>query len=364
MTDAPRRVLYIDDDAGIRRLVQRDFERHGYAVTPAADGTEGLRLAAAEPFDAICLDHFMPGQDGLETLAALRALPEPPPVIYVTGSEEGRIAVSALRAGSADYVIKEAGGDFLMLLRAAVADAIEREALRRAKEAAEREVREARDRAEELARQRAMLLREVNHRVANSLQLIASLTRLQENTLTDPAARGALAEMRSRVAAVAQVHRRLYTSDDVNNVALDDYLAGLVGELERSMALTPQGCGISLDAEPLSVPTDKAVSLGVIVAELVTNAVKYAYPEGGGPIRIRLRAPRGSAPGGEPASRAGDATLTVEDDGIGSGGAGPTRGTGLGRRVVEALAGSLGGRVEAQERSRGTAIVVSFPAGE
>ncbi|MFX5157751.1 response regulator, partial [Acinetobacter baumannii] len=79
---APKgRVLYIDDDAGLRRLVVRDLGRHGYAVTAAADGAEGVRLAAGGGFAAICLDHYMPGQDGLETLVQLRALPDPPPVI-------------------------------------------------------------------------------------------------------------------------------------------------------------------------------------------------------------------------------------------------------------------------------------------
>ncbi len=342
MKELPR-ILYIDDEAGLRRLVQRDLERHGYAVTTAAGGAEGVRLAAGGGFAAICLDHYMPGQDGLETLAQLRALPDPPPVLYVTGSDEGRIAVAALRAGAADYVIKDTGGEFLTLLRAAIEDAIGREALHRAKLEAEAAVREARDRAEELARQRALLLREVNHRVANSLQLIASLTRMQENALEDEAARQALATMRHRVAAVAQVHRRLYTSDDVRNVALDEYLAGLLQEIGQAT-----DGRIILLAEPVTVPTDCAVSLGVIVSELVTNAIKYAYPEGeAGPIRVRLRAEDGHG------------VLAVEDEGVGAADSSPA-GTGLGRRIVTALTGSVGGTVEQRSGPQGTAVTIRF----
>ena len=229
--------------------MQRDLERHGYTVATAAEGATGVAMATAGGFDAICLDHYMPGQDGLDTLEALRTLPGLPPIIYVTGSDEGRIAVAALRAGAVDYVIKEAGGHFLVLLRAAIDGAIERARLRLAHERAEAAVREARDRAEELATQRAMLLREVNHRVANSLQLIASLTRLQEGAVRDPAAREALAAMRNRIAAVAQVHRRLYTSDDVRSVALQDYLGGLLEEIGRSVG----GRAIELAAEPMEV---------------------------------------------------------------------------------------------------------------
>jgi two-component sensor histidine kinase len=345
---AARRILYIDDEAALRRLVQRDLERHGYGVAAAADGAEGVRIAQeAGPgaFAAICLDHYMPGQDGLKTLEQLRALPDPPPVIYVTGSEEGRVAVAALRAGAADYVIKETGGEFQALLRAAIEGAIEREGLKRAKQAADTAMRAARDRAEELAQARAVLLREVNHRVANSLQLIASLTRLQEGSVADPAAREALAIMRSRVDAVAQVHRRLYTSDDVHQVALHEYLAGLVEELGRSVG----GVAITLSTAPLSVPTDRAVSLGVIVTELVTNALKYAYPAGAaqGPVRVRL-AMEGEA-----------GLLEVEDEGVGSNGPAPG-GTGLGRRIVEALTQTISGSVEHQSGPGGTRVTVRF----
>lgn len=346
---APRgRILFIDDEAGLRRLVQRDLERHGYTVATAADGPEGVRLAGAEQFDAICLDHYMPGQDGLETLAQLRALPSPPPIIYVTGSEEGRIAVAALRAGAADYVIKEAGREFLTLLRAAIEGAIEREILRRAHEAAEAAIRDARDRAEKLAQQRALLLREVNHRVANSLQLIASLARLQESAVQDAAARDALAVVRNRIAAVAQVHRRLYTSDDVNRVALDEYLRGLLQEIGHSVG----GHDILLEAMPLTVPTDRAVSLGVIVTELVTNAIKYAYPDGtSGPIRVRLSA------------RGETGLLLVEDEGVGTTAHGSSSGTGLGRRIVESLSASLGGKVETSSGRSGTTVAISFALG-
>ena len=83
--------------------------------------------------------------------------------------------------------------------------------------------------------QREMLLSEVNHRVANSLALVASMTHMQSNTVSDPTARAALEEMQTRITAIASVHRRLYTSGDVLIVAFGDYLAGLANELETIM---------------------------------------------------------------------------------------------------------------------------------
>ena len=113
-------ILYIDDDEGLRRLVRRALERRGYRVDLAASGAEGVAMASANCYDLVAVDHYMPGQDGLATLSALTALPSPPPVIYVTGSEESRIAVAALKAGAIDYVVKIVGEDFFDLLARAI----------------------------------------------------------------------------------------------------------------------------------------------------------------------------------------------------------------------------------------------------
>jgi PAS domain S-box-containing protein len=137
---APRaRILYIDDDPGLCRLVQKDLERQGYVVEIATDGASGLVRIAGGGIDIVALDHYMPNQDGLETLTSIRDLAEPPPVIYVTAAQEGRVAVAALKAGAADYVAKDVEGEFLPLLQRAIDAALDAVMLRRAKEAAEAE---------------------------------------------------------------------------------------------------------------------------------------------------------------------------------------------------------------------------------
>ncbi len=342
-TGAAPRILYIDDDDALRRLVSRALGRHGYDVASAASGAEGVAMAAGGGFDLVAVDHYMPGMDGLETLAAITALSDPPPVVYVTGSDEGRIAVAALKAGAADYVVKTVGEDFFDLLSASFAQVLDRARLERAKAAAEAELRVTNARLE-------AMLSEVNHRVANSLQLVSAMIGLQKGVLTDERAREMLEDTQRRIRAIAQVHRRLYTANDVEQVDLRDYLGALVEELGESWSSDALPRTLTLTAEPIRVKTDRAVSIGVIITELVTNACKYAYPDGGGEVRIFVR------------EADGHCVLTVEDDGCGMAADQKPQGTGLGAKLIRVMSQSLQTAVEYDPAHRGVRAVLRVPA--
>ncbi len=326
--------------------MQATLSRNGYDVVLADGGAEGLALLATERFDAVALDHFMPVRDGLEVLADIVALPEHPPVIYASGSDEGRIAIAALKAGAADYVIKDVGGAFLELLQNAVDNAVAQDLLRQQRADALREMREARERAE-------TLLSEVNHRVANSLALVGSFVFMQQRGLgvDQVQARAALADVQVRISAIAQIHRRLYTSEDVSTIDMDTYLEGLVEELATAMTSDGFQRPIRLTAENVRMATDRAVSLGVIVTELVTNACKYAYlPGEAGEIRVALKREETAL------------SLTVEDDGVGMPEGASPKGTGLGTRIVRAMATSLQASQLPVVCQRGTRVVFSIPS--
>lgn len=340
----PRRILYIDDDPGLSRLVQKLLGRRGHTVETATNGESGIEMARDGDFELIAVDHYMPGKDGLETLAELRQMPKCPPVIYVTGSEESAVAVAALKAGAADYVVKSAGEDFVDLLEQSFAQALETGRLIGAKEEAEAGLLAANQRLE-------ALLREVNHRVANSLQLVGAMVSMQAKLMSDAPSREALADTERRIQAIAQVHRRLYTSDDVESVAMDEYLSAIVEELQATWSSPVSPRTIRLEAEALRLHTDKAVSLGVIVNELVSNACKYAYDEGK-PGEIRIRFTRDSGDGFR---------LEVEDDGRGIKKDSGPQGTGLGSKLIDAMARSLSSSLEFDPAHAGCRAVLVAP---
>ncbi len=245
------KILVIDDDEGQLRLAERRLGRLGFDVVGQASAADGLaRLESGERFDAIALDHYLPGMDGLQILARIRTLAEPPPVVYVTALDEARLAVTALKAGATDYVVKTPDLAYYDLLAAALRQAVIRE-----------EERRARVRAEEA---REILLQEMSHRVKNVmavLQSVAELSARRAATLED-----FLTAFRSRVGALVAAHQLLIDSS-WRGVRLPD--------LARAVLEPQLGDRLSLDIEPISIDPTMANMFALVLHELATNAVKY-----------------------------------------------------------------------------------------
>lgn len=335
----------MDDDAGLRRLVQRALERRGFAVTVAENAEEGLALLRSHPFDLVAIDHHMPGKSGREMLDDIVAAEDHPPVVFVTGNDDTAVAVEAMQAGASDFVVKTVGESFFDLLAGRFRQAFSRNRLEREKRAAEAELRAANERLE-------MLVREVHHRVSNSLQMVLSFVSMQAGQTADPSARDALQATQNRIQAISKVHHRLYTRDDLTTIDLDDYLGTLVEELRASMDKGDRPVALDLRADPVLVSPDEAVSIGVIVNELVSNAAKYAFADGdGGSITIEL------------AGQEGGYTLSVTDDGTGFDSAAPATGTGMGMRIVNAVTRSLDSQLESLAPAKGSAFRLAVKRG-
>jgi chemotaxis protein methyltransferase CheR len=230
-------------------------------------------------------------------------------------------------------------------LLVAVEDVTERRTLEREKDEFLRE-------KDELLRQKDLLLQEMNHRVNNSLQIIASILLLKAQTVQSEEIRRHLRDAHERVMAVATVQEQLHPIPFGAEIEARNYLTRLCESLAASMILDDQPVSIRVEAGEGSTTSEQAVSMGLIATELVINALKHAFPGGAkGAILVGFE------------STASAWRLFVSDDGVGIGthlADAPTR-AGLGTSIVEALTRQLGGRVTTAAASPGTTVSVTVP---
>ena len=327
-------VLCVGDDEHVIALMQRVFRDDGHDVDQAIDAATGLARVRRGDVAAVILQLEPLNPSALEFLYEINRLPQPPPVVYVTATSDLEVATKALKAGAAGFVVRTEGRDFEVQLLAALQQSLDQARVHREKDRAHTEVRAARDRA-------MTLLEEVNHRVANSLALVVSLVRMQAAATPDANAKSVLAETQARISAVANLHRTLYASETVLAVDLATYLHALIDELRQSIAAATHTVTLSVQTVSARIGTERAVAIGMIATELITNAIKYAYPDGLGEVRLLLeKDPEGGL------------TLAIEDDGVGFTGD-FEKGGGLGGRIVWAMARSLGTEVNYEKPARG-----------
>lgn len=209
------------------------------------------------------------------------------------------------------------------------------------------ERKDAEARLTALLAQRELLLQEMNHRVRNNLQVVGSLLNLQARKIKDKAAQQAFADAYGRIVAVANVQKHL-DHTNVGKVEFGKYLQGLADQLLKGFGLNGR-VAIDVEAEAGALDLDRAVPLGLIVNELVTNALKYAFaPTDQGRIAIRYRR-----------NADGTCSLSVSDNGQGLSSDSEHPESGLGLGLVESFARQVGGTV-AIESTSGLKITVTF----
>jgi two-component sensor histidine kinase len=198
-----------------------------------------------------------------------------------------------------------------------------------------------------------LLLREATHRFKNDLSVIIALLRMQERSIEDPKARAALKAASDRLAVMGRVHERLRRSDgSVAVVSTDEFIQGLCDDLKAALiGLRPISMQVAVERHLLS--QDRAVAVGLIINELLTNALKHAFPDDRhGHVRVSFE-------------RAGEGfVLRMSDNGVGIAPHTGTKGSGLGQRLVRSMADQIGGTldIKPEEGGAGTVVTVRFPA--
>lgn len=209
----------------------------------------------------------------------------------------------------------------------------------------------AEDRLRASLREKEVLLRELHHRVKNNMQIVSSLLRLQATQAHDTRLQAMCRDSQERIRTMSLVHEQLYASERLDTIPAQAYIENIVATLVKSRGISRQRITVRVDADDIVMGMDEAVPCGLIINELVSNALKHAFPEGRGSIHVSLSAP-------DDAHR----LIRVYDDGCGlPQGMDVHAAKTLGLQLVDALAAQLGGELSIIN-AHGTDIRILFPA--
>ncbi len=386
LTEDTVSILIVDDRPDKLMALESVISHLGQTIVKAESGREALRCLLHQDFAVILLDINMPGMDGFETAALIRQRrnSEHTPIIFVTGISDTDPHVSrGYSLGAVDYILTPVLPD---VLRTKVAVFVELHkktqqirqqaaSLRRAHDELEVRVRErtaelaganaalkveiavrrqAEAKVRESLKEKEILLKEIHHRVKNNLQVVSSLLRLQAAGIKDEATAALFYESQTRVRSMALIHEELYQAGNLARVDFASYLRRLLPDLARTYrADASEKIDLKIEAEDVSLPVDRAIPCGLIVNELITNALKHGFPDGRpGNIQVRLQALQQQT------------SLAIRDDGIGF----PPeldfrQSRSLGLQLVCTLANQLGGTINLK-RDNGTEFVIVFSDGE
>jgi len=360
----PVRVLYMEDDTGLVRLLKKRLEREGYSVAIARDGGEGLSMYAAAPYDVVAVDQNMPVHDGLEVIRILASRWPLPPVIMITGAGTEKIAVEALKMGARDYIVKDMEGGYLDLLPPVIDRVVYQHRLaeekRQADEALRQYATELKARNEELdafAHTVAHDLKNPLNNVINSAELLTQ----GDATLLDETRQECLQRIVRSALKMGNIIDELLLLAGVRRTGvvtepLD--MAGIVAEARLRLAHLIRDTQADIILQGASA-WPVARGYGPWVEEVWVNYLGNALKYGGQPPRVELGADPLSIPTSGREEGGGMVRFWVRDNGPGVTPDDQARlftpftrldqarakGHGLGLSIVRRIVEKLGGQV-------------------
>jgi two-component sensor histidine kinase/CheY-like chemotaxis protein len=375
------KILIVDDLADNRYLLRSLLLGCGHQVAEAANGTKALEILAEEAWDLVISDILMPVMDGYQLCREIRSserLRHLPFIFYTATYIDPKDEEFALKLGADRFfrkpmepqifmehirsfieeiaknpdqarpTIQGDEKEILKLYNMRLVHKLETKVLRLETEIAERK------RAEEALRatltEKEALLREIHHRVKNNMQIISSLFNLQAKKTNNLELRAVLKEGQTRIRSMSLIHEKLYRSSNLSKIDLADYIRGMADHLSNVYLIEPEKIRLEMNLEDVPLDINSAVPCGMILNELISNALRHAFPNGRtGVIKLGLRRISGGA-----------IELLIADDGIGFPEDFDFRKTeSFGLQLVNLLAGQLEANIEL-DREKGTCFSMSF----
>lgn len=288
--------------------------------------------------DVILVDHSLPHFDGVSALEITKKISPSTPFIFVSGKIGDEFAVDMLKKGATDYVFKNNLSKLVPAIKRAITERNELEELKRSKNELQNALKE-----------KEMLLKEVHHRVKNNLMIISNLLELQSYYIQDKADLDVFRESKTRADSMALIHERLYQSTDLKSIDIGDYIRNLAADIFDTYVIDPDQINLMVNVEDIRLDTNTAIPLGLIINELLTNCLKYAFPDDKkGTITIMLN------------KNDDKFILIIKDDGIGFPSNLNYKNTdSLGLELVNSLTKQIDGNIELNSAD-GTEFRITF----
>lgn len=311
------KLLTIEDEEFVRESIVAYFEDSGFDVYSAENGEKGLIVFEEVKPDVVLTDLRMPKVSGFDVVRSIHASHPEVPVVVVSGTGVIQDSIEAIRIGAWDYVTKPISD--MAVLEHIVKKVLERAELKREqanyRQYLEEEVsNRTKELNEELCRrieiekelreknlklinsqaslkehqqqlqasleEKTILLKEIHHRVKNNLQVMASIISLQLNSIKEESVKENFLSLQARIQSMASVHEALYNSENLAKIDFDIYVRNMISSLMQIYPLSHGLVDVVYDVQKIELGIDIAVPCGLILNELVTNAMKYAFDQG------------------------------------------------------------------------------------
>ncbi|MBN1523277.1 MAG: response regulator [Spirochaetales bacterium] len=252
-----------DDDIFIIKSMLTDTVDFRFNLDTSTKLEDALEKMKKSVFDIILMDLNLPDSHGLETLKKILNADETVPIVVLTGLNDKTLGILAVKEGAQDYLVKgEISGN---LLARVISYSVER--------------KKTEEMIKSSLKEKEILLKEIHHRVKNNLQVISSLLNLQSRYILDNQDLMMFKESQNRIRTIAMIHEKLYHTDDFNHINFSEYIESLASDLFNTYKIERDKVTLKISVKELVFGIDRAVPCGLIINELLSNALKYAFPE-------------------------------------------------------------------------------------